>query len=84
MKRIMSFILTLTVFTVFLFTSCSPAHVVETGASVYNPYPELQNPAIGYFQDASVERQIKEGKASALLITVKEVLPSFEKESDPD
>lgn len=80
----MSFILTLTAFTVFLFTSCSPAHAVETGASVYNPYPELQNPAIGYFQDVSVERQIKEGKASALLITVKEVLPSFEKESDPD
>ena len=67
-----------------LFTACSSGPQVESGVSVYNPYPELQNPAIGYFQDAPVERQIKEGKASALLITVKEVLPSFEKESDPD
>ena len=67
-----------------LFTACSPDSSVETGVSVYNPHPELQNPAIGYFQEAPVERQIKEGKASALLITVKEVLPSFEKESDPD
>ena len=69
---------------ILVLSACSQRPVVETGASVYNPYPELQNPAIGYFQDASVERQIKEGKASALLITVKEVLPSFEKESDPD
>lgn len=68
----------------FALSACNQRPSVETGASVYNPYPELQNPAIGYFQDASVERQIEEGNASALLITVKEVLPSFEKESDPE
>ena len=69
---------------IFALSACNKRPSVETGASVYNPYPELQNPAIGYFQDAPVERQIEEGNASALLIRVKEVLPSFEKESDPD
>ena len=69
---------------IFALSACNKRPSVETGVSVYNPYPELQNPAIGYFQDAPVERQIEEGNASALLIRVKEVLPSFEKESDPD
>ena len=57
-----------------LFTACSSAPQVETGASVYNPYPEIKAPATMAVYDATPQMLISEG-ASYARGTVKEILP---------
>ena len=64
-----------------LFTACSSAPQVETGASVYNPYPEAEAPALMAIEDVSPSELVERGSSIVLGKLKKELDPEIVKES---
>ena len=64
-----------------LFTACSSAPHVETGASVYNPYPEAEAPALMAIEDVSPSELVERGSSIVLGKLKKELDPEIVKES---